>query len=41
LGYIKATIPSYLNDAAADADANLPSGGIYKLNVGRILYQKP
>ena len=40
-GYIAATIPSYLNDAAADADADLPSGGIYKLNAARALFVKP
>lgn len=40
-GYIVPTIPSYVDDAAADADTNLPSGGLYKLNAGRAIYQKP
>ena len=35
------SIPSYVNDAAADADITLPSGCIYKLNAGRTLYIKP
>lgn len=34
-------IPTYANDAAADADAALPSGGFYKITGGRSLYQKP
>jgi hypothetical protein len=39
---LKATsIPSYVNDAAADADGTLSSGCIYKLNTGRTLYIKP
>lgn len=32
---------SYANDAAADADATLPSKSLYKLNSGRTVYQKP
>ena len=34
-------LPSYVDDAAADADTNLPSGGLYKLNSGRQVFQKP
>ena len=34
-------IPSYTNDAAADADATLPSKSLYKLNGSRAVYQKP
>jgi len=33
--------PVYANDAAADADASLPSGGQYKLTGGRQVYIKP
>jgi len=33
--------PTYANDAAADADANLPSGGLYLLTGDRTLYRKP
>jgi hypothetical protein len=32
---------SYVDDVAADADVTLPSGGLYKLNAGRAVYQKP
>jgi hypothetical protein len=35
------SIPSYADDAAADADTTLLSGGLYKLNAGRAVYQKP
>lgn len=34
-------LPSYVDDAAADADTNLPSKALYKLNAGRAIYQKP
>ena len=34
-------LSSYVNDAAADADTGLPSGGLYKLNASRAIYQKP
>lgn len=34
-------IPTYTDDAAADADANLESGALYKLNGSRAVYQKP
>lgn len=34
-------IPTYADDAAADADANLESGALYKLNGSRAVYQKP
>jgi len=33
--------PSYLNDAAADADSSLPAGGIYQITGDRTLYIKP
>ena len=32
---------TYANDAAADADANLPSGAYYLITGGRTLYRKP
>ena len=38
-GRIAPTIPTYANDAAADADALLLSGQLYK--VGRVVSQKP
>lgn len=34
-------LPVYTNDAAADADTNLPSGSLYKLTGSRAVYQKP
>ncbi|MFY1047173.1 hypothetical protein [Chryseobacterium sp. GP-SGM7] len=34
-------IPQYANDAAADADSGLPSGGFYKITGNRAVYQKP
>ena len=34
-------LPEYANDAAADADANLPSGGLYKVTGDRTVYIKP
>lgn len=34
-------IPTYANDAAADADADLPSGGLYQITGDRTLYIKP
>lgn len=33
--------PVYANDAAADADTNLPTGAFYKITGSRITYQKP
>ena len=33
--------PTYANDAAADADTNLPSKAFYKITGNRTLYQKP
>lgn len=33
--------PEYLTDIAADADSNLPSGGVYTLTGDRTLYIKP
>lgn len=33
--------PEYANDGAADADSNLPSGGVYTLTGDRTLYIKP
>lgn len=32
---------TYANDAAADADTNLPSGALYKITGNRQLFQKP
>jgi hypothetical protein len=34
-------LPVYADDAAADSDTNLPSGGLYKLTGSRVVYQKP
>jgi len=34
-------IPSYADDAAADADSTLASGALYKLTGSRAVYQKP
>jgi len=34
-------IGTYLNDAAADADPNLPSGGRYLITGNRTVFQKP
>jgi hypothetical protein len=39
--HIYISIPSYVNDAAADADANLPSGASYKLTGNRTIFHKP
>lgn len=36
-----ALLSSYANDAAADADAALPSGGFYKITGSRAIFQKP
>jgi hypothetical protein len=41
LARVKATIPNYADDAAADADAGLLSGQLYKITGGRTVYQKP
>jgi len=41
LGRIKASLSSYANDAAADADATLLSGMFYKITGSRAVYQKP
>lgn len=38
---IFAVLPEYANDAAADADATLPSGGFYKVVANRAIFQKP
>ncbi len=38
---IFAILPEYANDAAADADATLPVGGLYKVVGNRAIYQKP
>lgn len=40
-GNIKATIPVYANDAAADADATLLAGSFYKITGSRAVMQKP
>lgn len=39
--HIYVSIPSYANDAAADADTNLPSGASYKLTGNRTIFHKP
>ncbi len=39
--HIVASIPNYANDAAADADANLQSGALYKVTGNRTVFQKP
>lgn len=39
--HIYISIPSYANDAAADADTNLPSGAAYKLTGNRTIFHKP
>ncbi|WP_281225359.1 hypothetical protein [Flavobacterium aquiphilum] len=39
--FVYLTPPVYANDAAADADVNLPSGAYYKVTGSRVLYQKP
>lgn len=39
--YINAGIPTYANDAAADADSNLPSKAFYKITGNRGVFQKP
>ena len=39
--YLAPLLTTYANDAAADADATLSSGGLYKLTGSRIVYQKP
>ena len=41
LARLKATIPEYANDAAADADPGLISGQLYKITGARTVYQKP
>lgn len=35
------TLPEYVNDAAADADADLESNSLYKITGDRAIYQKP
>jgi hypothetical protein len=40
-GKISASIPAYANDAAADADATLLTGQLYKITGSRQVYQKP
>lgn len=39
--HVYTSIPVYANDAAADADANLPSGASYKLTGNRTIFHKP
>jgi len=42
LDRVKATIPNYADDAAADADAGLLPGQLYRTTAGgRTVYQKP
>lgn len=40
-GVVLSPLPSYATDAAADADATLPSGSLYKLTGSRAVFQKP
>lgn len=40
-GRLKANLPTYASDTAADADSSLLSGQFYKLNGNRAVYQKP
>ena len=41
-GYVKmGATPIYASDGLADADSNLPSGGLYKLTGNRTIFQKP
>lgn len=40
-GRVKLNLPSYADDAAADADATLPSGALYKVTGNRTIFQKP
>jgi hypothetical protein len=35
------TYGPYLNDAAADADVSMPSGGLYTKTGSRAVYRKP
>jgi hypothetical protein len=35
------TVRDYLNDAAADADTTLTSGGLYTITGSRAVYRKP
>jgi len=39
--HIYISIPIYANDAAADADTNLPQGASYKLTGNRTIFHKP
>jgi hypothetical protein len=39
--YLAPLLTTYANDAAADADSTLASGGLYKITGSRIVYQKP
>jgi hypothetical protein len=39
--FVLLAVPTYANDAAADADSNLPSGAYYKLTGNRTTFQKP
>jgi hypothetical protein len=41
LDKLKVNAPTYANDAAADADATLLSGMLYKITGSRAVYQKP
>lgn len=38
---VYAVLPEFADDAAADADGDLPSGGLYKVTGDRTVYQKP
>ncbi len=39
--FVSSGTPAYANDAAADADATLPSGGFYTITGSRAVYRKP
>lgn len=39
--FVASGTTAYANDAAADADATLPSGGLYTLTGSRVVYRKP
>lgn len=40
-GLVSPPLTSYANDAAADADTSLLSGGFYLITGGRTVFQKP
>lgn len=40
-GYVRITVPEYASDGAADGDANLPSGSLYRITGTRDVKYKP